>query len=142
MDLSASTTLPTFDRSPLRKDFTTTRLKVEGPFENDRNFVYADLYKAIIREVYGVKDVIIGHHLVYEVSEKRSDGFTYTFVQEVPSADALIFDHGVMKALFGDDYLAALSNLAVEPTKTRDDLLARFFYGRTTVNRSHNIAES
>lgn len=114
-----------------KTDFTPTGIKLEGPYENDRNGENADLYKAIIREAYGVTDVICGHHLVYQVEDKRPDGFVYTFVEEVPSADTLIFDHAVAEKLWGPAYKEVLMKLACEPIATRDALLADFYYGRT-----------
>lgn len=114
-------------------DFTPTGIKLLGAYENDRNTENSDLYKAIIREVYGVKDVICGHHLVYQVEEKREDGFTYTFVEEVPAADTMIFDHEVAKKLWGTDYKANLVRLALEPCETRDTLLGKLYYDRKVV---------
>src|SRR5690349_17934450 len=104
-------------------DCTPTGLKLEGPYENDRNAENSNLYKAIIREAFGVTDVICGHHLVYEVEDKRADGFVYQIIEEIPSADALIFDHGVAKKIWGDKWRDNLVKLALEPTETRDELL-------------------
>ena len=112
------------------KDFTPTGLKVEGAYENDRNAESRDLFKAIIREAYGVQDVIIAHHLVYETSERRPDGFDYQVVEEIPSADALIFDHGVAKKIWGTDYLTVLAQLAVLPCPDRDRKLAALYASR------------
>jgi uncharacterized membrane protein len=114
-----------------KTDFTPSGIKLEGPYENDRNGENSDLYKAIIREAYGVTDVICGHHLVYQVEDKRADGFTYTFVEEVPSADTLIFDHEVAKKLWGDHWESVLTQLALTPIAARDAKLAEFYYGRT-----------
>jgi len=111
-------------------DFTPAGTKLEGAYENDRNGEHADVFKAIIREVYGVKDVICGHHLVYQVEEKRADGFTYTFVEEVPSADTLIFDHDVARKIFGPDFKKQLIMLALEPIATRDAMLAKLYADR------------
>lgn len=111
-------------------DFTPTGIKFEGPYENDRNSENADIYKAIIREAYGVSDVICGHHLVYQVEDKREDGFTYTFVEEIPSADTLIFDHDVAKKIWGANYKTILVSLALEPIATRDQLLGQLFAAR------------
>lgn len=111
-------------------DFTPSGIKMAGPYENDRNAENNALYKAIIREAYGVTDVICGHHLVYQVEDKRADGFTYTFVEEVPSADTLIFDHEVARKIWGDDFRAKLVQLALEPIATRDQLLGALYYGR------------
>jgi hypothetical protein len=113
-----------------KTDFTPSGIKYEGPYENDRNAENADLYKAIIREAYGVTDVICGHHLVYQIEDKRADGFTYTFVEEVPSADTLIFDTDVAQRLWGDKWKSVLSILAVTPIAERDALLHDFYYGR------------
>lgn len=120
-----------FDTTPLTKDFTPTGLKLEGPYENDRNAVYSELYKAIIREAYGVKDVICAHHLVYVVVEHGADGFEYQRVQEVPSADTLIFDHDVAKKIWGEAlYKHVLIDLALQPIDKRDAYLADLYYNR------------
>jgi hypothetical protein len=116
------------------KDFTPSGLKVEGPFENDRNEASRELFKAIIREVYGVQDVIIAHHLTYEAEEKRADGFTYQVVEEIPSADTLIFDHNVAKKIWGDKWELNLSRLALTPCPNRDKLLADLYYSRPKSN--------
>jgi hypothetical protein len=111
-------------------DFTSTGLKIEGAYENDRNVENNGLYKAIIREAFGVSDVICGHHLVYEVEDKRADGFTYQIIEEIPSADALIFDHKVAQKIWGAAWKDCLVKLALEPVETRDKLLASLYYAR------------
>lgn len=121
---------------PTSTDFTTTGLKIEGVFENDRNTENAQLFKDIIRKVYGVKDVICGHHLVYEKEDKRDDGFTYQIIEEIPSADSLIFDHSVAQILWGDGFKDVLMKLACEPCETRDKLLAQLYYGQTANNQA------
>ncbi len=117
------------------QDYTPTGLRQEGAFENDRNADARDLFKSIIREVFNVSDVIIAHHLVYVAEEKRADGFAYQVVEEIPSADALIFDHGVARKLWGNGWQDALVRLAMEPCDTRDALLAKMYYGRTAGNQ-------
>lgn len=118
------------------KDFTAGGLRIEGPYENDRNAQNSKLWKAIMKEAYGADESICGHHLLYVQTEKRPDpdhpGNTYDFqiVQEIPSADALIFDTEVAKKIWGDKWQAILSILAVTPIDERDDLLAEFYYGR------------
>lgn len=109
-------------------DFTPCGIRIEGQYENDRNAEAGELFKAIIRKVYNVKDVIIAHHLVYVTVEKRG-GFDYQIVQEIPSADALIFDHFVAKTLWPSDWPKKLTALAMEPCETRDRLLAEFCQG-------------
>jgi len=113
------------------QDFTPSGVKIEGAYENDRNAESNQLFKDIIREAFGVTDVIIGHHLVYEKADKRADGFTYQIIEEIPSADALIFDHDVAKKLWGDKWGSILAGLALEPCTTRDKLLSKLYYGRT-----------
>lgn len=112
-------------------NITETGLRIEGGFENTRNAISADLFKQVIREVYGVQDVIIAHHLVYVKEEKHADGFNYQIVEEVPSADALIFDHDVARKLFGEKlFRRVLARLAIEPVETRDALYAQFIAER------------
>jgi len=111
-------------------DYTPTGLRVIGPFENDRNGESSQLFKDIIREVFNAGDVIIAHHLVYVAVDKRSDGFEYQIVEEIPSADALIFNHDVAKKLWGMEYKDKLVQLALEPIETRDKLFGQLYYGR------------
>jgi hypothetical protein len=114
---------------PTANDFTPGGTKIEGQYENDRNAENSELYKAMIRECFGVSDVIIAHHLVYVTSEKR-DGFEYQIVEEIPSADTLIFDHDIAKKIWGDGFRDVLVKLALEPPETRDRLCAELYYGR------------
>lgn len=116
--------------SSMLTDFTPGGMKIEGAYENDRNAASSQLFKDIIREVYSVSDVIIAHHLVFVREEKRSDGFAYQIVEELPSADALIFSHECAKKLWPSTYLNVLGQLALEPPETRDALLSRLYYGR------------
>lgn len=118
---------------PRKLDFTPDGLKLEGPYENDRNAENRDCFKAVIREVYGVQDVIIAHHLTYVREEQRTEGgitSTYQIVEEIPSADALIFDHEVAKKLWGDVWQHRLQELACEPAETRDTLFTSLFNAR------------
>lgn len=117
----------------MEKDFTSTGIKIEGQYENDRNAVSSDLFKAMIRECFGVSDVIIAHHLVYVTQETR-EGFTYQVIEEVPSADSLIFDHDIAKRIWGENFMDVLKRLACEPVATRDKVLAELYYGRNKNN--------
>lgn len=112
-------------------DYTETGLRLEGAFENDRNGEASDCFKAVIREAYGVQDVICAHHLVYVKEETRHDGFKYQIVEEIPSADALIFDHEVARKIWGASWDRMLTRFALEPTETRDALFARCYQERT-----------
>lgn len=116
-------------QSTLAKDFTPAGTKINGAWENDRNALAAGLFKSIIREACGVTDVIVAHHLVY-VNEEKRDGFNYEIVEEIPSADTLIFDHDIAKRIWGDEWRAALTRLALEPAETRDVLLAHLYTNR------------
>lgn len=118
------------------KDFSPTGLRIEGPYENDRNADSADLFKAIIRECFGVTDVIIAHHLTY-VKEDMRDGFAFQVVQEIPSADALIFDHDVARHLWGEqNFRHVLMRLALEPVASRDALLRKLYEARNDLAHS------
>lgn len=116
-------------------DFTSTGLKIEGAYENDRNGENSKLYKDIVREAFGVEDVICGHHLVYEKEDKRPDGFTYQVIEEIPSADALIFNHNVAIKIWGQNFKATLAKLACEPVETRNKVLADFITAEPNNNR-------
>jgi len=120
------------------KDFTPVGTKIEGAYENDRNAESADLFKAIIREAFGVTDVIVAHHIVYVKPERRVrkvEGmpdmeYDFQLIEEVPSADTLIFDHEVASKIWGEGFRTVLIKLALEPVETRDKLLAELYYGR------------
>lgn len=112
-----------------KQDYTPGGTKIEGAYENDRNAENNQLFKDIIREAFGVTDVIVAHHLVYETQEVRG-GFAYQIVEEIPSADALIFDHLIAQRIWGGSYKDVLVKLALEPCETRDALLKILYYGR------------
>ena len=109
---------------------TETGLRLEGTFENFRNSNNSDLFKEVLREAHGVQDVIIAHHIVYVIEEKRTDGFAYQIVEEIPSADCLLFDHDIAKKIWGADYIAVLQRLVAEPCETRDELFAHLYRNR------------
>lgn len=111
-------------------DYTQTGLRIVGSFENDRNAESSQLFKDIIREVFNVTDVIIAHHLVYVIADKHPDGFDYQVVEEIPSADALIFNHDIARKLWGTYFMEILRHLACEPIETRDKVLGQLYYGR------------
>lgn len=104
-------------------------VRIEGSYENERNATHSDLYKAIIRECFGVQDVIIAHHLVY-VTEEQRNGFAYQVVEEIPSADCLIFDHEIARRVWGEGFKDVLVRLALEPVETRDQLLSDLYHAR------------
>ena len=107
------------------------RPKTEGHHENERNERNRDLYADMIREAHGVDQVIIGHHLVYVDVITGADNFVYHIPAEIPSADALIFDHVEARRIWGEDrFKDVLVKLVLEPVETRDDLLRELYYSR------------
>src|SRR5262245_59590202 len=118
----------------ISSDFTPNGLKLEGKYENDRNAKNSQLFKDMIREAYGAGDVIIAHHLTYVAVEKRIENgneFEYQIVEEIPSADALIFDHDAAKRIWGEQpWAAVLGLLALLPVPARDEHLHQLYYGR------------
>lgn len=118
------------------RNHTPTGIRIEGAYENDRNADSSELFKAIVREAFNVTDVIIAHHIVYVVTEKRG-GYEYQIVEEIPSADALIFEHRIAQKIWGDKWRECLTRLALEPVTTRDKLLAYLFNNRPTNGETH-----
>lgn len=81
------------------KDFLAT--------ENARNRRNARLYCTMLHLAYGKQqDVLIGHHLNFQ------EHGVIDSINEVPSADTLIFDHEVMHAIFGNDALEVMLHCA------------------------------
>lgn len=120
------------------QDFTPTGIKLEGQYETDRNTDNTELFTAILHEAYGEPDkafqAIVGHHIIFVRMDKREDGFTYTIVEEFPSADCLIFDHEVAKKIWGEaNWKLALEKLALEPVESRDKLLKYLYENRPEV---------
>lgn len=112
----------------LTRATTPLQAKEYIPLEIARNKASSDLFAAMMRIAYGRNDaVIIVHHLTFEVGSDLSS------VNEIPSADTLIFDHAIMFAVFGAVYLSVMSALAVLTVDdgARDkELRARFLAAR------------
>jgi hypothetical protein len=90
-------------------------------FENARNTDNEPLFAAMVREAYPDANLVVaGHHIFY-----RRDGSNAT--EEIPSADALIFDHFIARCVWKDNWQNVLTQLALEPVATRDALLAQLF---------------
>jgi len=91
-------------------------------FENERNKKHAALYTKLIKRAYGegASEVLIGHHLTFE-----SHGDLNT-ENEIPSADTLLFDHEIMRRVFGEKALWVMMGLAQQPAEERDAALAIF----------------
>lgn len=72
--------------------------------EGRRNREHAALYAGIITRAYGVTfELFVGHHVAFKSTHE-----SLTTENEIPSADTLLFDHDIMKEVFGDKYLGVL----------------------------------
>ena len=92
-------------------------------FEDERNKRNKKLYSDILKAAFG-NVAVIGHHLCF------NDGDD---LDEIPSADCLIFDHDIMQKVFGIPYLSVITQLAVLPVGERDEMLSKLFYNRRGV---------
>lgn len=88
-------------------------------YENQRNKLNAATYTTLLKLALKHVDcaVLIGHHITFEL-----DGDLET-ENEIPSADCLMFDHEIMRAVFGDSALRIMRELVVLPCDQRDKLL-------------------
>lgn len=97
------------------KDYLSTELA--------RNKANAALYSRMIQLAYGKDDeIMIAHHLTFERDHELST------MNEIPSADTLIFDHDAMGRIFGIAAPEIMANLALVPVEggARDKLLAEY----------------
>jgi hypothetical protein len=112
------------------RDFTPQGTKIEGQYENDRNAENSKLFSDIIKEACEVDQVIVAHHLVYVKQDTDEKGFKIQIVEEIPSADSLIFDHEVAEKIWGPNFHEVLADLATTPLPQRDAKLAKLYYTR------------
>lgn len=92
--------------------------------ENERNKRNASLFTRILLHAfpeYQPEQVIIGHHLTFMFDNKLDT------VDEVPSADTMMFDHFIMTRVFGSQAIAIMVELARWPVDKRDQILANYF---------------
>jgi hypothetical protein len=116
------------------KDFSTTGVKLEGPWETDRNRGCKKLIKDILKECFGGKEFFVGHHIAYEVTDKVQGAID----QEIPSIDTMIFEHTIARKIWGEvNYKNILAQLACEPVETRDQMLAKLYYSRKKVRKTN-----
>lgn len=105
--------------------------------ENQRNVDHAQLYTDMVRYAYGMDEaVIIGHHITFEANgDLKSE-------REIPSADALIFDHTVMGRIFGDEAISIMMNAASLSADTgeRDHFINSCFRARQQQGDSPYVA--
>lgn len=95
--------------------------------ENDRNTHRGGLFIDLIKAAFGVNEVVmVGHHFVFEPTESMQK-LDLTKLNEIPSADTMMFDHDIMLAVFGPiarEIMPALAKLPVS-SGARDDLLQK-----------------
>lgn len=93
--------------------------------EAQRHTDNLDLFEAMLRTAYpDITMIVAGHHIMY-----MRAGHPLPF--EIPSADALIFDHAVAEAVWGERFRERLMFLAAEPTERRDAVLRNMLVSKT-----------
>lgn len=101
----------------------TIQMKDWLGYELNRNKEHADVYVELMQRAIGKLSngcevqVLIGHHLTFELNSDL------TTENEIPSADCLMFDHDIMKAVFGDNALPLMMRLVCVPCDKRDAYL-------------------
>jgi hypothetical protein len=104
--------------SPLKPTETDMNIKDYFSFENERNRQHAALFEEMIQRAFGQdRDVVIGHHLSF-----RAHG-DFKWVNQIPSADTLMFDHDLMQRVFGNFACAVMMKCASVPSEQRDEVL-------------------
>lgn len=109
---------------------TPNGMKIEGVYENQRNAKNADLYRDMIKVAYGADQCIVAHHITY-VAVDKVDGYDMQVVEEIPSADTLLFDVDVAKKLWGPRWPEVLMTLSCLTIERRDDVVRKLWAIRT-----------
>lgn len=95
--------------------------------EVDRNHKNSGLYVRILKIAFGDQDdEMIGHHLSFQEHGKIDT------LNEIPSADTMIFDHDIMGRVFGRYAPKIMAALALVPVDggQRDSLLQSYLNSR------------
>jgi hypothetical protein len=71
--------------------------------------------------------VLIGHHITFEFDCDGDGKLDISTMNEVPSADCLLFDHELMGKVFGKHATTIMTTLAAVPCEERDDLFKLYF---------------
>lgn len=92
--------------------------------ENDRNTHHGALFIEIVKRAFGISEVVmVGHHFVFEPQASMT-ALDLTKLNEIPSADTMLFDHPIMFAVFGEkDALTIMQACALVPVELRDDII-------------------
>lgn len=86
--------------------------------ENDRNTHHGQVFIDLIKRAFGEREVVmVGHHFVFEPQEAMA-ALDLTQLNEIPSADTMIFDHDIMGAVFGAE---RAQTIMLECARTRCD---------------------
>lgn len=90
--------------------------------EMNRNHAGTSVFEEFFQRAFGVETVVvINHHLVFKM--KLDNGRNE--VQEVPSADTLLFSHFYMSKVFGDQAESIMRALLLCPPQERENHLSR-----------------
>lgn len=90
--------------------------------EGIRNRQNADVYTALIQAAYGPEyHCLVGHHLCFQ------QGGDITTENEIPAADALIFDHAIMRRVFFGSAIDVMIGCAMREANERDAYLREMF---------------
>lgn len=103
-----------------------TNAKYYLQVENDRNTRRGALFIDLIKAAFGVDEVVmVGHHFVFEPTTAMQ-ALDLAKLNEIPSADTLMFDHDIMGDVFGNMAEFLMRQLASLPVTggQRDNLLA------------------
>lgn len=99
--------------------------------ENSRNHKNHKIYERFLKKAIHPEtrvipaveqmDVIVGHHIVFLVGDEEPN--------EIPSADCLLFDPDLMKAVFKEKAMAIMLTLCHRTPEERDLVLNDFLDG-------------
>lgn len=92
---------------------------VESEFH--RNVRWTGLYKQILSRKWPGCRVMVSHHIFVEKQDAT--------VQEIPSADTILFDPSIMGAVFGSRAPARMSKLARMRPVDREKQVQRWLLG-------------
>lgn len=97
-------------------------------YENQRNKEHRELYQSLLAVAYPEEEspALIAHHLTFSLPG--------TDPNEIPSADTLIFDHDIMRRVFGEEvlrgeprYVRVMVDCAKVDCTQRDNVLREWF---------------
>lgn len=89
--------------------------------EGKRNRHNAALYVAMLNKAWGACEVIVGHHINFEFDSNLDTE------DEIPSADCLLFNHQIMRGIFGKDAPNIMSHLAgLEPYAREEEVVRQW----------------